>query len=315
MKLIIKNKVITAPINTILHTLRSEINNGKLRDIEDEYSGDINITCPKHKSGFESKPSCKVNCRQDHPDVEYGKCHCFTCGYVATLPQLVSYCFNEEEEFGEEWLLQRFGSALSEDYFYLPEIELPSKRRQSTVPLSRLDNTKYYHPYMWQRKMTKEIVDKFQIGYDASKQMISFPVWDDQGKLVMITYRSVKDKRFYIDKDAEKPVYLLNFIKAEKISRVYVCESQINALTLWSWGYPAVALFGTGSKYQYEILNKCPVREYILCFDGDEAGDKGKDRFIKNIRKDVFVSYMKIPRGKDINDLEKEEFQNLCVYN
>mgnify|MGYP003317035844 CR=1 FL=1 len=129
----------------------------------------------------------------------------------------------------------------------------------------------------------------------------------------MITSRSTVDKRFYIEKDKDKPVYLLNFIKEDNISTVYVCESQINALTLWSYGYPAIALFGTGSSYQYEILNRSPIRNYILCFDGDEAGDKGRARFMKNIRNDVLVSYKKIPFGKDVNDLSKEEFDKLEI--
>ena len=92
---------------------------------------------------------------------------------------------------------------------------------------------------------------------------------------------------------------------------MYVCESQINALTLWSWGYPAIALFGTGSSHQYDILNKSGIRNYILCFDGDAAGLKGKDRFLQNIRKDVLVSYVPIPMGKDVNDLTKEQFESL----
>lgn len=315
MDLVVKNKIIDTPLKIILETVRKELNNGKLKDIKDEYQDNIAITCPSHKNGYEQNPSCQVYTRRDNEDIEYGKCHCFTCGFTASLPQLISFCFKEDPEFGEEWLSERFGTSFRENYLHLPEIDLNHTSFSKPLNEKVLNNLRYYHPYMWQRKLSKEIVDKFQIGYDPNKEMISFPVWDDQGRLVMVTYRSVKDKRFYIDKDADKPVYLLNFIKAENISRVYVCESQINALTLWSWGYPAIALFGTGSKHQYEILNKSPIREYILCFDGDEAGDKGKDRFFKNIRKDVFVSYIKIPRGKDINDLEKEDFQKLFIYN
>ena len=84
-------------------------------------------------------------------------------------------------------------------------------------------------------------------------------------------------------------------------------------MTLWSWGYPAIALIGTGSEHQMKILNKCPIRNYILCFDGDEAGDKGIKRFQTNIRKDVMISQKVIPRGKDVNDLSKEEFDNLKI--
>ena len=169
----------------------------------------------------------------------------------------------------------------------------------------------FYHPYMWKRGLSKEVVDRFGIGYDKKYNSITFPVWDESGHLVMITSRNVSNKYFHIEKDKDKPVYLLNFINQDKIDKVYVCESQINALTLWSWGYPAVALFGTGSLHQYDILNKSGIRNYVLCFDGDAPGLKGKDRFVQNIRKDVLVSYITIPMGKDVNDLTKEQFENL----
>ena len=81
-----------------------------------------------------------------------------------------------------------------------------------------------------------------------------------------------------------------------------------------SWGYPAVALLGTGSAKQFEILNKTGIREYNLAFDGDSAGDKGIEKFKKAIRKDVFVNVIRIPRGKDVNDLTKKEFEELEIY-
>ena len=88
-------------------------------------------------------------------------------------------------------------------------------------------------------------------------------------------------------------------------------ESQINALYLWSLGIPAVCLFGTGTPYQYELLNKSGIRVYTLYFDGDIAGQKGAARFIKNIRKDVLVNVCHLPEGKDVNDLSLEEILNL----
>ena len=85
----------------------------------------------------------------------------------------------------------------------------------------------------------------------------------------------------------------------------------MNALTAWSYGIPAVALFGTGSSYQYDILKKSGIRSYILCFDGDEAGRKGAKRFMQNMKKNVFITDMEMPLGKDVNDMEKDEFLNL----
>jgi hypothetical protein len=314
MRLVVKGKSIDAPIPLILSTLKSEIHSGKLKEIGAEVNDNVAITCPIHKMGNESRPSCNVFSKKDNPNIEYGKCHCFTCGWVASLPKLVSVCFDvADEEFGEEWLAERFGDSYANNALYMPEIELNCTKRKKVLDSKILLDYDYYHDYMWKRKLTKDVVDKFRIGYDKDRNCITFPVWDEHGDLVMVTSRSVSSKHFYIEKDSDKPVYLLNFLKDENITTAYVCESQINALTLWSYGYPAIALFGTGSKYQYEILNKSPIRNYILCFDGDEAGRKGANRFISNIRKDVFVSIKKVPDGKDVNDLSKEEFDNLPI--
>ena len=70
-------------------------------------------------------------------------------------------------------------------------------------------------------------------------------------------------------------------------------------------------MFGTGSKYQYDILKRSGIRNYILCFDGDDAGRKGIKRFIDNMPNDVIISIKQIPEGKDVNDLDKETFLNL----
>lgn len=81
-----------------------------------------------------------------------------------------------------------------------------------------------------------------------------------------------------------------------------------------SWGYPAVALFGTGSKKQYDILNKSEIHSFCLALDGDDAGRKGVKNFIKNINDDKLVSVVIMPDFTDVNDLNKEQFLDLkCV--
>lgn len=315
MDLIIKGKCIDAPMKVILTTLQKELRNGKLKDIGEEIKDNIAVTCPSHKDGYERHPSCQVFASRDSDIVEYGTVHCFTCGYKSRLPDFITFCFEENDpSFGEEWLLERFGVEYDSNSRYLPEIVLKKSQPKKFLDESILQQYNFYHPYMWKRGLSKQVVDFFKIGFDAKTNMIVFPVWDEHGRLVMMTKRSVTDKTFLIDKNADKPVYLLNIINDYNYKEVYVCESQINALSLWSWGYPAIALFGTGSQYQYDILNKCGIRHYILCFDGDEPGDKGAYRFKKNIRDDVFVDIKQIPRGKDVNDLTKEQFDKLPIY-
>lgn len=311
MRLEINGKLITTPIRTILETIRHETGRPLFRDMIDK-GKNLVITCAFHKNGAERHPSCQVFQDQDGAEAEYGFVHCFTCGYKAPLYKFVADCFEQDEQFGKDWLVERFGNIFIQRDFFLPEIAFDEpKRTVRILPESILSQYNFYHPYMYQRNLTKTVIDKFKIGYDKSRDAITFPVWDDKDQLVMITARSVRDKTFYIDKHVEKPVYLLNFIKKEKPSLVYVAESQINTLVLWSWGYPAIGLFGTGSSYQYDILKKSGIRNYVLCLDGDEAGDKGIQRFIKNMPQDVFISIKVLPRGKDVADLSKEQFDSL----
>ena len=317
MDLIIHNKVIVTPMMTILKTLQRELTNGKLHDIGQQNKQNIPVTCPSHKDGFERRPSCQVFADPDDKYTMYGTVHCFTCGYARSLPQFIADCFDEEdEEFGNEWLLNRCETAFISEIDYLPPIELQKKKIVNPVKYmdeAILSKFEYYHDYMWYRKLTKDIVDTFEVGYDPLTEMVTFPVRDDKGGLLFITKRSVNTKFFQIPEGVDKPVYLLYYIKKHNIKHVAIAESQINALYLWSLGIPAVALFGTGSSEQYELLNKSGITSYSTFFDGDKAGRSGMDRFRKSMRKDVFIVDYILPDGKDVNDLTLEEIKSLST--
>ena len=315
MQLKVKNRVITEPIINILYQARKEANNGKLKDIIDKHNGNLLITCPCHKDGFERRPSCTVAISTE-TDLEPGFAHCFTCGYSAPLTQLICDVFNEDDiSFGEEWLKERYGTTLVSSVEYLPEITLERKSEEKTfLDESILVDYDYYHPYMWYRKLSQEVVDMFRVGYDKTRDAITFPVYDEKHRLVMVTARSVNTKMFFIPAEVEKPVYLLYHLLENNIKTAYVCESQINTLYMWSLGYPAIGLFGTGSDTQYKILRKSGIRNFITLFDGDEAGQKGAYRFRKNMPKDCFITNINLPAGKDVNDLSPEEIKQLLSH-
>lgn len=305
-ELVIENRVIKTPLVEILKKVQSETNKVKQFKSKGEY---VSVTCPSHKDGQESNPSCSLY-QGDRYDVQYGTCHCFTCGFSGPLWHFIAECYNQSDEWGKTWLLRNFGDIFASYELVLPEIELP---KYQTTKKSEFKGNLYqsYHPYMVQRKITDYVRERFQIKYDTASKSLVFPVWDEHNNFLFETRRSVVSKRFEIPEGVEKPIYLLNFVLQDGYKEVYVCESQINALTLMGWGYPAIALFGTGTPHQYNILNKSGIRRFHLCFDGDDAGDKGTLRFLKNIKKDKLVDIIKIPRGKDINDLTLEEFESL----
>lgn len=311
MELVIDSTVIETPIIDILKDIRLETSGRFLREIIPN-GNNVRVTCPWHKDGMESHGSCDVYCNVDG-DLVCGTAHCFTCGKSKNLISLSARCLGISYENAKNWLVERYGG----DYIdgkiieFADEIQLHPQEKieeEKEIDLSKYD---YYHPYMWKRNLSKEVVDKFRIGYNRDRDTITFPVWDEFGKLVMVTERSVNSKKFYIGEGVEKPVYLLNFIEKWNIDKVIVTESQINCLTSWGYGYPAIALFGTGSEHQLDILNRSGIKSYILMFDGDKAGREGARRFKKGIKKSVFVKDIQMPFGKDVNDLSKEEFKKL----
>lgn len=319
----INNYVIQTPIIEMLQDIQSKLLNGKLRDIR-ERGDEIVATCPFHKDGKEEKPSCYVYCGDSKDGLASGTFHCFTCGEKGPFWKFVAACFGKSDEWAKSYLSKNYGKYAGDSAISIDPIELPKQkasiyktslfRSQGDKRLEReVDGYQSWHPYMAKRKLSRQVCETFQIKYDPVEKCIVFPVWDDQGNLVMLTRRSVMSKMFRIDADKQKPVYLLNHLKKNNISTAYVCESQINCLYLWSLGYPAIALFGTGSQQQYQILNRSGIEHYYLCFDGDQAGDNGIKRFLANIKPSVLVDIYVLPRGKDMNDLSAEEISALPI--
>lgn len=309
MNLIINNHVIDSDLYTILDKIRIETNNRYLGRIVN-HGDNIAISCPFHKDGMERHPSCFVYALNDNDNVPFGFFRCFTCGSQGQLYELVAYCLGCGIEEAKEWLIDNFSKTLTDSVISLPEITL-TKEKKTYLNEDILNEYAYLHPYMFQRGLTENIIKKFKVGWDPNLDTITFPVWDENSNLLGITRRNVKNKYFHIPESIGKPVYLLNFVKRENITEVIVCESQIDALYCWSLGMPAVALLGTGTKKQYDILKNSGIRIFHLALDGDLAGRHGILRFIENMPDNIFMDIMLIPDGKDINDLSYEEIQNL----
>lgn len=290
----------------------------------------IQTNCPFHKNGQERKPSFGVN-------GEIDKCHCFSCGWSGTIEEMISelYGYQDEGKFGKRWLIKRFNTVeietrpnIMEGFNGRNNITIRNNNdihrfkqhiqgNKSTEQYSgeiteeELDKYRYIHPYMYQRGLTDEIIERFDIGYDRERKEITFPVRDIEGRCVFVAGRSVKSKFFRLPKGKDKPVYQgYRFISGD-YKKAYITESFLNCLTCWKYDKPAMAMIGTGNQKQYEILNKLPVREYILAFDPDEAGRKATERFRKNLHGKI-IKELVYTDNRDINDLQ-EEFLNCKI--
>ncbi len=309
--LIVRDRVINKDILDIVYDIQSELRNGKLSQVK--LSGrSISVTCPHHAGGKEKRNSCFINIGDE--SVEYGKTHCFTCGFSPSFAGFVGECFDKSEQWGEDWLIANYASDFIERSAVLEDIDIKEdyiiKRRPDE---SILDTFEDYHPYMDKRKITEDVRKKFKIKYDPKTKCIVFPVFGIDGKYKFSTRRSVEGKKFIIDKGADKKdIYLLDNAVRSNARTVFVVEAQISALVLEGWGYTAIALFGAGtSKEQMQELNRSGIRHFVLCYDPDQAGFKGRNRFLKYIDDGIFVDVLDLPLGKDPADMTKEEFDNL----
>ena len=316
----VNNHVILDDTQDILIELRKQLElNGVKRFARFIDSGkNIQTNCPFHKEGQERKPSFGIN-------KNTGECHCFGCGWSGTLSEMISNCFGKDDfgAYGNKWLIRNFLSVAVESR---PDIDVDFCRRKKITSETKkyiseqeLDSYRYTHPYMYKRKLTDEIIDLFDIGYDKNTECITFPNRDINGNCLFIARRSVKTKFFNYPQDVEKPVYGLyecnicaKTIKNWFPDEIIICESMIDALTCWVYGKYAVALNGTGNENQFKTLRNMPNRKFILATDMDEAGLKARERIRQSLGNKLVTEYVwDINVAKDINDMSKEYFESL----
>lgn len=282
----------------------------------------IQFNCPIHNNGQERKPSCGIS-TVNQQYTPAGTVHCFTCGYTASLPEMISHCFGKDDfgEFGKQWLLKNFLTVSVENRKDIP-LDMnrsQTQEAQQYVSEEELDSYRWTHNYMYQRKLTDEVIERFDVGFDGHfvlhkgqkpLRCVTFPVRDKNGNTLFIARRSVDTKLFNYPAGVDKPVYGLYELPKDA-DEVIVCESIFNALTCYVYGKPAVALLGLGTQPQYEELAKLPCRKIITAFDPDPAGRRATEKLKKALSGTKLVTTYVVPEGKDINDLTEEEFNNL----
>jgi DNA primase len=308
------------------------------RPIGDWYS----VTCPIHNGGQEKKPSCGVLLHDQYKDgkkTPAGFWHCFTCGFAKPMPDAITEILKTRNigKSGLDWLKENIPGFDEEnvDFEYLIPTELSStlqstyalnyinsqiiSESHSFVPERELASYRMTVPYMYQRGLTDELIEKYDIGYDANfipegrkkpLPCITFPVKDEKGNTLFLCRRSIVGKFFHYPRGVEKSVYGI-YELPKGVKSVLVCESCFNALTAIKYGYPAVALLGTGTSYEIDQLKRLGVPEFVLCLDGDDAGMRGAAKLRKALKSVAIVWTIQMPSDKDVNDCTKEEFDKL----
>jgi hypothetical protein len=245
--MIINGVLFNADLTDIINELRAQlaINQIPLLGHIQDTPNNLMVSCPYHKGGQERKPSAGIH-KKD------GTFHCFACGEVHTLQEIISFCLGYTDDMigahGWNWLIKNFATVAIEER---KDVDMDFSRSNGFRSISagstnnnsngndfvyvteqELDSYRYYHPYWKKRKITNEyIIELFDLGYDKDTNCITFPVRDIKGNCLFVARRSVCTKFFSYPSGAEKPLYGLYELSKIWHSE-YVIEEHIEDSTI-----------------------------------------------------------------------------------
>lgn len=306
------------------------------RGVSGKVSGEnVQINCPIHQ---EKNPSMGIYIS----DKKKGLCNCFGCGWrgnffslIATLDnisydQAIKLYFKNDINSKELLELKTFLEEM------LKKKKVKTEESIKYYNMNFLD--KFKKPYgdyldylIDERKLTKEIIEKFNIrccdgkgtGYSKIwKNRIIIPIIDYNGKLAGISARYIYDcekknkVRKIKDSDISKVLYGLQNIK--KGSPLIGVEGEIDVIYCQQHFIPAIRTSKFLSKNMInQIVNF--TDEFILSLDGDVPfinSDPKRPKDCISYQKKVLSKYMSVeiiqpPKDRDQNDLSSEELEKL----
>jgi len=103
--------------------------------------------------------------------------------------------------------------------------------------------------------------------------------------------------------DAHQGVFNLDGVQGDE---VILCESLIDALTFWRWGFKHVTTSYGTSGFTNELLNcfvERGVKRVLIAYDRDESGNKAAEKVTKQLNKNNIDAYrILFPKGMDANE-------------
>lgn len=275
--------------------------------LESEVDSDYIIFCPYHS-----------NLRTPAGEVDKlnGTFYCFSCHKIASLTEFVMHVsgrsyfeavrFIKAKETETDLVADISKRLVTEpEYKAFDEILI---QRLNTQALAS-DRAKDYYSY---RKINKDSIEKFKLGFSEKQDMITIPVHAPDGLAVGFVGRSIEGKEFKNTPGLPKSKVLFNLHRVKTADRVYVVESSFDAIRLDQCGMPAVATLGANvSNFQIDLLQKY-FNNIIVIADNDEAGGNMKARVQEKLGSRVSVIQLN-NTYKDIGDMPDDEIKKLDV--
>ncbi|CZI81317.1 TPA: toprim domain-containing protein [Legionella pneumophila subsp. pneumophila] len=168
---------------------------------------------------------------------------------------------------------------------YKPEKYIRPKQKYKLAQL----NSPVMQYLTKQRKLSIETINDFRVG-EQNKQ-IAFPYWRDN-ELIFTKYldleRAQNRKKITVEPNCEPCLFGWHLIP-ETTRWVVICEGEIDAMSLYQCGIPALSVpFGGGGGNKQSWIESDFDRlsifdEVYLCLDNDEEGLKATNELIERL--------------------------------
>jgi DNA primase len=193
-------------------------------------------------------------------------------------------------------------------------IQKPEFVQYDELLIKRLTNQALESPravrYFEGRSITKESINKFNLGYSEKQDSVTIPVHSPDGMCIGFVARTVEGKEFKNTPGLPKGKVLFNLHRIKASSTVYVVESSFDAIRLDQVGFPAVATLGANvSAAQIKLLEKY-FNNVVLIADNDDAGVIMRDKLIEKLGSIVTSVYID-KKYKDIGDMDDDAIKKL----
>ena len=241
---------------------------------------------------------------------KYNICKCFSCGASYDIYDLI----------GLDYDLHSFKEQLEKvQELYLGYIPV-KKEVKKDIDNKVYDYTNYYNKcfknrhrttYLEQRGITRELIDKYKIGYDEERKLVVFPI----NKHCYFARSVVNNDK--IKSKGSSDIWNKRYIK-ENNQLVYVTEGIIDALSLEviDPNVKVMSINGVGNinSLVYALKENNFNGTIGIAFDNDGAGKKATDELKKELAK-INVNSFSTSMIATFDDTSKVKDINMALIN
>ena len=279
--------------------------NGAGVDVEAEFGNELIVFCPYHNNN--RTPAGEIS-------KEHGRFFCFGCQTTKSLEEFIMFTSGRSYFETLRYIRSKGSEVNLESVINKTLYSPPDFVQYDEVLIKRLNNQALESPravrYFEGRKITKESMNKFNLGYSEKQDSVTVPMHSPDGMCIGFVARTIEGKEFKNTPGLPKSKILFNLHRVKTSNVVYIVESSFDAIRLDQVGFPAVATLGANvSVSQIKLLEKY-FNNVVLVADNDEAGTIMTEKLIEKLGHIVTVINLD-KKYKDIGDMDDDVIKKL----